>query len=63
MNIVHKEQVIIDDIIKELAKKRGIAIIKKKKAILKDKVWKYSEKEDTIDYVLFRIRELTGKLY
>ena len=56
------EQVIIDNIIEELDKKRGIAINKKKQALLKDEVWKYSAEEDTIDYVLFRIRELTGKL-
>ena len=57
------EQLIIDNLIEELDKKRDIAINKKKKAILKDEVWKYSEEEDTIDYVLFIIRELTGKLY
>jgi hypothetical protein len=57
------EQIIINNIIKELDKKRDIAIHKKKKALLKDEVWKYSEEEDTIDYVLFIIRELTGKLY
>jgi len=56
------EQVIIDNIIEELDKKRDIAINKKRQALLKDEVWKYSEEEDTIDYVLFRIRELTGKL-
>ena len=56
------EQVIIDNIIEELDKKRDITINKKKNAILKDEVWKYSEEEDTIDYVLFTIRELTGKL-
>jgi hypothetical protein len=54
------EQVIIDNIIEELEKE--IAINKKKEALLKDEVWKYSEEEDTIDYVLFIIRELTGKL-
>jgi hypothetical protein len=63
MNIVHKEQVIIDNIIEELEKKRDIAINKKKQALLKDEVWKYGEEEDTIDYVLFIIREFTGKLY
>jgi hypothetical protein len=57
------EQVIIDNIIQELDKKREIAINKKKKALLKDEVWKYGEEEDAIDYVLFRIREGTGKLY
>jgi hypothetical protein len=56
------EQIIIDSIIEELEKKREIAINKKKEAILKDEVWKYSEEEDTIDYVLFIIRELTGRL-
>jgi hypothetical protein len=58
----HNEQVIIDDIIKELDKKRDIAIHKKKRAMLKDKVSMYRLEEDTIDYVLFRIRELTGRL-
>jgi hypothetical protein len=56
------EQVIIDNIIKDLDKKREVAINKKQKAILKDEVLKYGEEEDTIDYVLFRIRELTGRL-
>jgi hypothetical protein len=58
-----KEQVIIDNIIEELGKKRKIAINKKEKSILKDEVLEYGEEEDTIDYVLFIIRELTGKLY
>ncbi|HZL24853.1 MAG TPA: hypothetical protein VFC05_16120 [Nitrososphaeraceae archaeon] len=56
------EQIIIDNIIEELAKKRDVAIHKKERAMLKDEVWKYSEEEDTIDYILFRIRELTGRL-
>ena len=56
------DQLIIDNIIEELDKKRDIAITKKRQAMLKDEVWKYSGEEDTIDYVLFRIRELTGKL-
>ena len=56
------EQVIIDNIIEELDKKRKIAINKKEKAILKDETWKYSEEEDTIDYILFLIHEGTGKL-
>jgi hypothetical protein len=56
------EQVIIDDIIEELDKKRDIDIHKKKQSLLKDEVCKYSAEEDTIDYVLFRIRELTGRL-
>jgi len=53
------EEVIINNITEELDKKRDIAINKKRQALLKDEVWKYSE-EDTIDYVLFRIRELIG---
>ena len=57
-----EEQVIIDNIIEELDKKRDIAIDKKKQPLLKDEVWKYSGEEDTIDYVLFRIREMTGRL-
>ena len=57
------EQVIINNIIEELDKKRDIAINKMKKAILKDEVLKYGEEEDTIDYILFIIREGTGKLY
>jgi hypothetical protein len=56
------EQVIIYNIIKKLDKKRDIAIDKKKKAQLKDEVSIYRLEEDTIDYVLFRIRELTGRL-
>src|SRR5215204_6835094 len=56
------EQTIIDNIIEELAKKRDIAIHKKKQAQLKDDVSMYRLEEDTIDYVLFIIRELTGRL-
>ena len=59
----HNEQkVIIDNIIEELNKERDIAIYKKKQALLKDEVSMYRLEETTIDYVLFRIRELTGKL-
>src|SRR5215207_8729125 len=58
----HNEQIIIDNIIDELDKKRDIAIHKKKQAQLKDDVSMYRLEEDTIDYVLFIIRELTGKL-
>jgi len=59
----HNEQeVIIDNIIEELAKKRDIVIHKKKQALLKDEVSMYRLEEDTIDNVLFRIRELTGRL-
>jgi hypothetical protein len=58
-----QEAIIIDNIIEELDKKRDIAINRKKKALLKDDVWKYGEEEDSIDYVLFLIREVIGKLY
>ena len=57
------EEVIIDTIIEEMDKKREVAIKKKKKAILKDEVSIYRLEENTIDYVLFRIRELKGKYY
>jgi hypothetical protein len=40
-----------------------MAINKKKKALLKDEVSFYRLEENTLDYILFRIRELTGKLY
>jgi hypothetical protein len=53
---------IINNIIEELVKKRDIAIHKMKKAMLKDDVSMYRLEEDTIDYVLFIIREGTGKL-
>ena len=57
-----EQKQIIEDIIQELNKKRKIAITKKQNAILKDETWKYSEEEDTIDYILFLIQEGTGKL-
>ena len=57
------EQAIINNIIEELNKKREIAINKKQKAVLKDETLKYSEEENTIDYILFIIREGAGKLY
>jgi hypothetical protein len=57
------EQVIIDNIIEELDKKRGIAINKKKKAQLKDEVSIYRLEENTLDYIIFIINESTGKLY
>jgi hypothetical protein len=56
------EQVIIEDIIQELDKKRKIAINKKQKTLLKDEGLKYEEEEDTIDYIRFIINEGTGKL-
>jgi hypothetical protein len=57
------EQVIIEDIIEELDKKREIAIKKKKRALLKEESLEYGEEEDVVDYILFIICELTGKLY
>jgi hypothetical protein len=57
------EQLIIDNIIEELDKKRDIAINKKEKALLKDEVSIYRLEENTLDYIIFIIRELTGKLY
>jgi hypothetical protein len=54
-----EQEVIIDNIIDELAKKR-YSYKQMQQALLKDEVWKYGGEEDTIDYVLFRIRELTG---
>ena len=57
------EAIIIDNIIEELNKKRDIAINNKEKALLKDKVSAYRLEENTLDYVLFIIREWTGKWY
>ena len=62
-NTQQNEQVIINNIIQELDKKREIAINKKRKVVLKDEMLKYSEEEDALDYILFIIREGTGKLY
>ena len=56
------EQAIIDNIIEELDNKRNVAINKKEEAILKDETWKYSEEEDVLDYIIFIIREGTGRL-
>ena len=55
-----QEEVIIEDIIQELNKKRKIAINKKQKTLLKDEVSIYRLEEGTIDYVLFIIRKMTG---
>ena len=57
------EQALIDNIIEELDNKRNVAINKKQKTLLKDETLEYSEEENTIDYILFIICELTGKLY
>ena len=58
-----QNEAIIDNIIEELDKKRDIAINKKKKALLKDEVSIYRLEENTLDYILFIIREWTGKWY
>ena len=58
----NEEQVIIENIIEELDNKREVAINKKKQALLKDEVSIYRLEENTIDYLLFIIRELTGRL-
>jgi hypothetical protein len=62
-NQQNKEAIIIDNIIEELDKKREVAINKKKKALLKYEVSIYRLEENTLDYILFIIREFTGKLY
>ena len=62
-NQQNEEQEIIDNIIEELDKKRDIAINQKKKALLKDEVSIYRLEENTLDYILFNIREVAGKLY
>ena len=48
----NKEEVIIDNIIEELDKKRDIAINKKKEALLRDEVSVYRLEENTLDYIL-----------
>jgi hypothetical protein len=40
-----------------------IAINKKNKGLLRDEVAVYRLEETTLDYILFIIRGLTGKLY
>jgi hypothetical protein len=62
-NQQNEEKEIIDNIIEELDKKREIAINKKKEALLRDELSIYRLEENTLDYVLFIIREFTGKLY
>ena len=57
-----EQEVIIIDIIQEINKKKKNIYKHKRKAIIKDEVLEYGEEEDTIDYILFLIRESTGKL-
>jgi hypothetical protein len=58
-----EETIIIENMIGKLDKKRDIAINKKNKALLRDEVSIYRLEENTLDYVLFIILEVTGKLY
>ena len=58
-----EQEVIIDSIIKELEKKREVAITKKQKTLLKDEVLEYGEEEDTIDYMLYIIGQLRSKSF
>ena len=63
MNQQNGEQVIIDSIVKELDKKREVAITKKQKTLLKDEVLEYGEEEDTIDYILYIMEQLRSKSF
>ena len=53
---IEEQEVIIDNIMEKLDKKREVAINKKKKALLRDEVSIYRLEENTVDYVLFIIR-------
>ena len=57
-----EEQVIIDNIIKELNKKREVALIRKQKTLQKDEVLEHEE-EDTINYILYIIGQLRSKSF
>ena len=66
MNIKNNQQnevIIIDNIIEELDKKRDIAINKKIKALLRDEVSIYRLEENTLDYILFIMRDFTARYY
>jgi hypothetical protein len=63
INQQQNEEHLIDNIIDELDNKRDVAINKKKKALLKDEMLRYRLEEDTLDYVLFIIRDFTGRYY
>jgi hypothetical protein len=56
------EQVIIDNIIEELNKKREVALIRQQKTLQKDEVLEYEE-EDTINYILYIIGQLRSKSF
>ena len=58
-----KNKIIIDSIVKDLDKKREVAITKKQKTLLKDEVLEYGEEEDTIDYILYIIGQLSSKSF
>jgi hypothetical protein len=62
-NQQNEHEVIRDNIIKELDKKREVAINKKNKAQLRDEVSIYRLAENILNYIHFISRELTGKSY
>jgi ubiquitin C-terminal hydrolase len=62
-NQQQNEEQVVDNIIDELDNNRNKAIKKKKDAELKDEMLKYRLEEDTLDYVLFVIRDFTGRYY
>ena len=58
------EEGIIDNIVKELDKKRDIAINKIRKALVKEELSVYRVyriEENTLEYVLYIIRKMTGR--
>ncbi len=57
-----EEQVIIDNIIKELNKKSEVALIRKQKTLQKDEVLEHEE-DDTINYILYIIGQLRSKSF
>jgi hypothetical protein len=62
-NQQNEQEVIRDNIIKELDKKREVAINKKNKDQLRDEVSIYRLAENILNYIHFISRELTGKSY
>jgi hypothetical protein len=62
-NQQNEHEVIRDNIIKELDKKREVAINKKNKDQLRDEVSIYRLAENILNYIHFISRELTGKSY
>jgi hypothetical protein len=62
-NQQNEHEVIRDNIIKELDKKREVAINKKNKDQLRDEVSIYRLAENILNYIHFISRELTDKSY